>query len=137
MYTTEEVPGEARPIVNAALVWACGDDLKSTLAELEKEAELRGATAIVGLRMAPADGSYYVPAETFIGGGTTQRDMGSHGYTVESKSWTVYGTAIRCKGDPQPPAFPPGKGVMTGRDFFRRSQDLGLDIPWPPFTPLE
>jgi hypothetical protein len=135
MYTTEEAPGEVRPIVHAFLVWVCDSDLESALTELERKAKLRGATAIVGLRITSTDGSYYVPAETFIGGGTTQKDMGSHGYRVESKSWTVYGTGIRRKGDPAPPLFPPGVGAMSGWDLLQRAREIGYD--WPPLKSPE
>lgn len=102
MYTTDTPATGDRPVVTAFLVWAERDNLEQALKTLEERAARGGATAIVGLRITGVDGTFYVPGETFIGGGTTQRDMGSQGCTVNRKIWVVYGTAIRRQGEKDP-----------------------------------
>lgn len=116
MYTTDTPLVDGRPIVAAFLVWAGRGNLAEALKALEGKAERGGGTAIVGLRISGADGTYHVPGETFVGGGTTQRDMSSPGHTVERKIWVVYGTAIRRQGDDDP-----------RREFKRNYDDL---VPW-------
>ena len=103
MYTTDMDPVDQRSVTSAFLVWASGDDLGDTLKKVEESAKKHGATAIVALRISATDGTYYVPAESFIGEGTTQRDMRSPGYEVQHPSWTAYGTAVKRVGDPDPP----------------------------------
>lgn len=106
LYTVDVDPIDHRTITLAFLVWASGERLDNALADLEAKATKGGATAVLGLRMSTTDGTYYIPAETFIGGGTTQRDMGSPGSTVERRLWTIYGTAVKRLGDPDQPPTP-------------------------------
>ncbi|KAB1149234.1 hypothetical protein F7R91_05605 [Streptomyces luteolifulvus] len=121
MYTTDRLPtDDDRPVVSAFLVWACGEDLEKTLKDLEGKAKRGGGTAVIGLRITAVDGTYYVPGEPFIGGGTTQRGVGSRGYTAGGTNWTVYGTAVRREGEKDPREIE----IRIGTGIDARSMEL-------------
>lgn len=91
VYTTDAVPGDTRPIASAFLVKAVAGALDDALSAIEDQARKGGASAIVGLRVAVADSTYYNPGNTYAGGGGA--DLGGGAY------WAVYATAIKRKGD--------------------------------------
>ena len=86
MFTTDVVPASARPVAVAWPVWTVSRSLSDGPAELEKDAAACRADAVVGLRIAVADDTYYIPYEPGIR---------SSGKPEGGTYWAVYGTAVR------------------------------------------
>ncbi|MEU8031946.1 hypothetical protein AB0C13_25420 [Streptomyces sp. NPDC049099] len=110
MYTTDMPPAvDDRPVASAFLVWAVDSTLREALEAIETQARKGGASAIVGLRIAVGDSTYYDPGNTYAGGVGARLGGGSY--------WAAYGTALKRKGD------------LSPREWYERAIKLRQKFP--------